>query len=308
MRIAIALAALLLCPPVCAERVILYAQGELQREIEWQAERFGRVELPPNATLITYPFTLKRINNIEVVGNRTTITTEKHSAPWLMRVAQCSRLRFRGVTFSAPCDLVAFHDWPGRATYKNTFEHCAFRGRQKQSDGVVFGRRAGEATCADTHFTECEFRDLRSAVVQNNQQSVNVHAANCFFYHCDRAWLQRAGGLSVMHLCYFQRVRTLFAAEGRYAGGSSNQPSITLRDCKCDDDNGPARILDLSRLSGGRQFVAVVDNLKCNVPNNSGEGFDLFRVSPVHRHTSIDAARLTKTGRANVAPVVWEGN
>ena len=281
--------------------------GALQRYIDDQAKRAGEIVLPPGRIEVPN-LLLRRLDDVTIRGPGTTIAFTGPTDKPAIRQAQCVGLHLEGVTLEFGGDLLwSMENWRGYGTLRTTFDRVTFRqtGTKRTGRAMRFGRSQSELNCADVLISNCFFRDYDTCLHVVGNQALRIVVTDVTdVWHCNRVWQIDGGG----HLQIDGKSGVIGAKEiartGPNAIGSSLQPVLTLRDVYIDDVGSPTRLLDMSRTPQYWQR-AVIENVKCNVADGAGEGFDLV-VGPHESRfgeAKIVVKGLTKTGKANTTPV-----
>ena len=277
--------------------------GKFDEFVRRSIQQRGRVDLPPGIIRLDDAYTFRRLSRVTIEGNNTSIVCR--DADCVFRFAQFERVTLKGLSITGDRGAIEVDHWQGRGSLGLRIDGCLVTANG--GDAITLADHPHEPTCADIDIRFSCIRAKRYGIVSNGRQSVRVNCGDTTeFFGCEAILMQRAGGLARFRECYSIGCKTWFAMEGDKAGGSSNQPAVSIKDCACDDAGGFTRIIDLSRLRGYGQVRCVVEDFQANIDNGKGEGFDLFRLSPEHQDTEIHAARITKTGNANTTPTVGQ--
>lgn len=280
--------------------------GALQAYVDDVSQRWGEVPLPPGR-IRCEQLLLRRLRHVPIRGRGTTIEFTGPADEPAVRHAQCFGLTLEDITLEFGGDLLwSMEHWDGRGTLRTEFRRVNFcqTGDKRTGRAMRFGRKQSESTCADVVFANCWMRDYDSCLHVVGNQAVRILVTDMTdIWHCNRVWQIDGGG----HLMMDGKTSVIGAREiartGPKARGSSLQPFLTLSDVYIDDAGSPTRLLDMS---GTEQYwqQAVIRDVKCNVRDAEGEGFDLI-VGPRESRfgeAEIAVSRLTKTGKANTSP------
>lgn len=286
--------------------------GVLQACINRLEDSSGSLTIPPGVYKLDRLW-LVRLRECEIRGYGVTLvdTGAEPDKPFI-RQAQTHKLTIRGLKVISASDVAWSQEhWRGSGTLMTkldgvTIQRAGYKrdGFERGGVGLRLARKPGEATCADMPVGFCEYFGFERAMEVNGRQAVRIDIGDATqFVHCNYpVWINAGGHVLLSEQTGIIGARAVVTL-GPDAGGSSLQPTVTLRDVYLDDAGGKTRLLDARRVTGRGQLRAVIDNVKCNIANGAGEGFDLILLPKGHPDAVCNVSGLTKTGKANTTPV-----